>query len=185
MKNAFLFLLCLLLLPGLIACQASSIPNKLDTSLLIKEKVTGMEGLPKSDKSSIPIEYSAMSANKALKALPFKMVLPNSLPFKGKGFNNIDIKDFKHNGRKILASFIAFSTSGEDSVIVLTSNMGSTFPSANRTVQLKHKIRGKEGGDYITFRYHKINYSVTYRPKQYNQLKVRKALVNIANQIIY
>ncbi len=180
-KIIFLLLFSLLLM----GCQSNSgQPDKLDTTHLEKDQAIGLDGLTKSQRNSIPISYTARSTEIALKALPFKMSVPQKLPFVSKGFTNISIEDYKHNGKEIDVKFIAFSKNPEIFLMLDANNHNAEYVGPNQTVKLKNGVKGKYGVRAIIFRKTGINYGITLQDPALTPSKLKRALIDLANQMI-
>lgn len=155
-------------------------PKTLQTDQLIKEKNVGAL---KGD----PITYHATNVKKALYALPFKMKLPYRLPLDIKGFQNVDIKDFSHDGKDIQVTFTAFSTDKHDRLIVYANNMNSIYRgNTSEKVKLNHGIVGAYSGSSLSFENKGIIYNIAlvYNGSKVNQNQHEKELIDLANQII-
>jgi hypothetical protein len=172
--------ICLLFLFG---CQQSaSVPSKLDTSLLQKEKAIG---LATSDlKKHTPIAYTTKSTDQALKALPWSMSLPK-IPFDSRGYTNIYIADQQHDGKQIDFSTTAFSADAKNILSITANNHGGTYSlDTPVTIKLTAGITGKYREKTITFRKKGINYLISLKDSEKNNSIARKELISLANQTI-
>ncbi|TGA96613.1 hypothetical protein E4665_15055 [Sporolactobacillus shoreae] len=185
MKNVKIIFLLLIIMFAFTGCQSSAAqPTKLDTSQLEKEKSVGLDVLTKSQRDGIPLNYTARSAETALRALPFKMTVPQKLPFSSKGFTNISIEDFKHNGKEIDVKFTAFSKDLRDSLTVSANNHNAEYVGPNQPVQLNNRVKGLYGAQGIVFRKAGVNYSIALQDPGLNPSKMKTELTDLANQMI-
>lgn len=95
MKKIFLLGLLLFLIP--FGCEKRE-ENSLDTSKLKKIE---QPHLTKEQRKVFPMRYESSTLEEGLRALPFKINIPNKLPFKFDPIDSLLIDDIDHNGEKL------------------------------------------------------------------------------------
>ncbi|WP_010632837.1 hypothetical protein [Sporolactobacillus vineae] len=179
LKTLFLLLVCLAVLTG---CQSNRNGGSLDTSILQKDKSIGQT---LSDSNKLPVKYTAKSATIALRALPWDMTLPK-IPFKSRGYSDIEIQDVKHDGKQVDVSFTAFSSDARQILSITANNYNGTYenPSENN-IRLRKGVNGHYSSKgAITFRYNRINYKASLQDERANKNKLRDIITILANQMI-
>ncbi len=92
-------------------------PDTLDASLLQEVEAEG--NLNEEMKKTIPTSYEAPSTETALKALPYRVTLPESLPFDAEPFQVLDIKDWNDkDGKDIRIELRTVSKEDEGWIII-------------------------------------------------------------------
>lgn len=179
MKMLFLLMLCLTVFTG---CQSNRNGGTLDTSILQKDKSIGQT---LSDSRTLPASYTAKSAKIALNALPWEMTLPK-IPFKSRGYSNIEIQDVKHDRKQVDVNFTAFSSDARQILSIAANNYNGTYADvSNNEIGLKKGVSGRYSSKgAILFRYKKVNYKVALQDEKTSKSNLREIIIVLVNQMI-
>lgn len=175
-------LLLPLILVLLVGCQSLS-TGKLNTSKLIEVE---MNDVSDEQKKKIPITYEAPSVEVGLKALPFKMILPEKLPFDAMPFQPPVIDDMKHDGKYLMVNFRTFPKNKEDIIFIMQVDYPVTdtnVPNAEE-INLDNKVNGHYIGNTLGFQLENVFYNIVYVNKSIPREQHKKELIEIANQLI-
>ncbi len=181
---------------GLLSFSGDRQPDKLDISLLEEDKSHGLEDMSEEQREKFesiqPKTYHADTVEDALKSLPFKLTLPETIPFEAK-FTVEGINDwhFESNtdGKDISVDFRAIDNSGSFILIQAVDFEQEFFGDNNQEeVELKKDLTGKlemvEDGGEIRFENNEEVYINIYFHDAENRYITRKILIDLANQMI-
>ncbi|WP_066172314.1 hypothetical protein [Bacillus marinisedimentorum] len=172
-------LLTLILLPWLAACGTSQ-ANELDTS-----------GLQKDFTSSNTVKYEAPSLEAALDAVPFKITLPEKLPFESEGFKPKKLKKRKGDTDSVILELVAESSKDREAVLRLYAGNGDYLVHQNELGGEPLKLKDGTPAFYlyvqpyhvVKFEKNGIEYSVNYSHTEKSTDLQKQDLLNIANQL--
>ncbi|WP_409251715.1 hypothetical protein V1502_16480 [Bacillus sp. SCS-153A] len=187
---------------GLLPFSTGGQPEVLDTSLLKESKISGLENMSEEEKEHFlnrsPKSYYADSTEDALKAIPFKLTLPEELPIEGE-FVVTDIKDWhfdsNSDGKDISIDLIAggFKNKMNNNTIMISASDFNKVISGEdsksvQEVQLNHGIKGRvditHTGGSIRFKNRfGIEITIVFNHEA-NEYDTQKELINLANQMI-
>lgn len=188
MKKIWLAIFILILLVG---CQSNK-SGKLDTSKLnVFSAAYDKEGQVGS------AIYEASSVKDILKTLPFKMKLPQKLPFDAKEYEPVRIHDLNNDGETLAVTFHTTSkntnTILEDSDEVIILNIEAYFPTTitreprnrlyRQEVELKNGVIGRLYATSIFFQVNNANFSISYLNTQISQEQNDQELIEMAKQM--
>jgi len=134
------------------------------------------------------IKYEAPSVNDAIKALPFIITLPKTIPFETDGFKPAIIDDLENDGEKLLVTFSAYSKEANQNLTIILKirvynfNIFPPHPKFYDEVKLKNGVIGKYSPSNLYFQIDDIEYHIFYLSN--DGKNIRKELINIANQMI-
>lgn len=174
-----------LLLLILVGCKNGN-KEMLDTSKLEKVNLEEYK-LTEEEEKTLPIIYTAPSLKVGLDALPFKMKLPYTLPFEALPYQSMQIRDLKHDGKKIEVYVVTY---GKDKKSNITFWIESNHPAIDNSrlnyneLKLNHDVIGQYNNNALYFQFNDISYSIIYRNPNISEERHQKEIVNIANQII-
>lgn len=168
------------IIPNLTGSNNGSTTNTvLDTSQLKKveqeEKLTG-----------IPDEYNAPSVEIALQAIPFKVKLPQELPFDNNPFTVEYIQDLNSDGEVIKIAFQATSKNTKEFQILslLATNRKSELHNGEE-IKINNNIVGSFSNSQLIFEQSGVYYIINYTlDKPISQEEMKEILIKIARQII-
>jgi hypothetical protein len=175
MKKLYIFILILGVLSG---CQS------LDTSKLKKINTTG--NVTAKELENLPIAYEASTVKEGLDALPFKMKLPEHLPIEMGDFHPPRIEDFDHDGKKIVATFTAFSKDPKDRLLIIVSarNFKAENGGSAEEVEIRKGVTGQYAGNTLNFVKDNIYYGIAYNNKNIDKEHHKQVLIDLANQML-
>ncbi|MCA1054188.1 hypothetical protein LCM10_04250 [Rossellomorea aquimaris] len=185
---------------GLFSFLGGGQPDKLDTSLLKESEIHGLEEMSEEQKKEFltrqPKSYYAESVDDALNALPFKLNLPEKLPFDSEfvveGVNDWHFPS-NTDGKDISATFRA--ANGNHFILVEAVDFeqefiesGNQSESSLEKVELKKGVQGdlevKNDGGRIQFKDKRgINLKI-YLHDPEKSYDAREVLVDLANQMV-
>ncbi|WP_129689057.1 hypothetical protein [Gottfriedia acidiceleris] len=156
----------------------------LDTSNLKKVKPKG--NLTEEQLKTIPVSYEASSLDEGLDALPFKVKIPNDIPFDATPFLISTIDDVKHDGKNLRVSFTSFSKDKNDEIILMITvhNFKVEYSGSSENVKLSDGVIGQYYGNTLTFKKKNIYYEVSYNNKNISSEQHKKDIIKIANQML-
>ena len=175
-------ILMMLFLVNLVGCQSISI-GKLDTSKLIEVE---MKDLSDEQKKGIPLTYEAQSLGEGLEALPFKITLPEKLPFDAMPFQPPVIDDMKHDGKYLMVHFRAFPKNKENLIFMVQVDYpvtNSNVPNAEEII-LDKNVTGYYAGNTLGFQLENVFYNIVYVNKNISIEQHKKEMIEVANQMI-
>ena len=179
MKKIFILLFIFIL----VGCQSIT-TGKLDTSKLLEVE---MNDLTDEEKKRVPLTYEAPSLEVGLEALPFKMKLPEKLPFDAMPFQPPVIDDMKHDGKYLMVNVHAFPKNKEEKIIFMVQVdypvTDSKVPSAEE-IKLDNNVAGLYGGNTLGFQLEDVLYNIVYVNKNIPIEQHKKELIEVANQMI-
>ncbi|MGN7402289.1 hypothetical protein ACTHO0_20750 [Cytobacillus praedii] len=168
----------------LVGCQNNQ-SGTLDTSKLT---LIEMNDLTDAQKEKLPITYQAPSVKEGLSALPFKMTLPEILPFDAHPFQPPTINDMSHDGKQLMVEFKTFSKSNSEKPIILmitaiNSDVESD-PSSSEEVKLSSGVISFYTNKSLTFNLDGISYTITYMNDDIPKVQHKNEIIDVANQMI-
>ncbi|KSU64570.1 hypothetical protein AS034_01675 [[Bacillus] enclensis] len=185
---------------GLFSFLGGGQPDKLDTSLLKESEIHGLEDMSEERREEFltrqPKAYYAESVDDALNALPFKLNLPEKLPFDS-AFVVEGINDWHYpsntDGKDISATFRA--AKGNEFILIEAIDFEQEFvESGNQSetsveeVELKKGIQGNlemmSSGGKIQFENKKGIKIKIYLHDSENIYNAREVLMDLANQMV-
>lgn len=161
----------------LTGCQEKA-SGTLDTTHLV---------LTESELESVPLVYEAPSLEEGLDALPFKVKLPENLPFDAMPLKIMSIEDFKHDGKELRVDFMSVSKKEEDKIALTISvhNFKVEYGEpAGDEVKLANGIIGSHIGNSLIFEKDGIYYSIAYNNENISDEEHQKQMIEIANQML-
>lgn len=173
-KTLFAALILVFFLTG---CQKKA-SGTLDTTHLV---------LTESELESVPLVYEAPSLEEGLDALPFKINLPDNLPFDAMPLKMMTIEDFKHDGKELRADFMSVSKKEEDRIALTISvhNFKVEYAEpAGEDVKLANGILGNYNGNSLIFEKDSIYYSIGYNNEHISDEEHKKQIIEMANQML-
>lgn len=179
MKNVFSVaaLIFVLLLTG---CQQKA-NGTLDTTNLVKTNPEAEE------LDNVPILYQAPSLKEGLEALPFKINLPEELPFDAMPLKLTSIEDFKHDGKELRVDFNSISKNEEDKIMLIISvhNFKVEYAEpAGEDVELADGVVGNYKGNSLIFERDGIYYSIAYNNDNISVAELKEHMVGMAKQML-
>lgn len=158
--------------------------DTLDTTNLKKVEPKG--NLTEEQLKTIPVSYEASSLDEALDALPFKVKMPNDIPFDATPFRISTIDDVKHDGKNLRVSFTSFSKDKNDEIILLITvhNFKVEYSGSSEKVKLSNGVNGQYNGNTLTFEKNGIYYEIGYNNKNILSEQRKKDIIKIANQML-
>ncbi|PEL13718.1 hypothetical protein [Bacillus sp. AFS017336] len=156
----------------------------LNTSNLKKVEQKG--NMTKEQLKTIPERYEASSLEEGLDALPFKIKIPNDIPFNAMPFRISTIDDIEHDGKKLRVDFSTFSKE-KDEMIILTitvHNFEVEYSGTSEEVKLAGGVIGHYYGNSLTFEKNGIYYEIGYNNKNISPEQHKKDIIKIANQML-
>ncbi|MEI5908302.1 hypothetical protein WAK64_14690 [Bacillus spongiae] len=151
----------------------------LDTSLLKiieqEEQLTGM-----------PDEYNAPSVEIALQAIPFKVKLPQELPFENNPFTVDYIQDLNGDGEVIKIAFQATSKNPKEFQILSlqVTNRKSELHNGEEII-INDNIAGSFGDSQLIFEHSGVYYLLDYiTDKPVSPEQMKEILIETARQMI-
>ncbi|KQL42059.1 hypothetical protein AN960_02065 [Bacillus sp. FJAT-25509] len=205
MKKILLIGLTSLLIP--FGCENEKNPS-LDTSKLKKFE---QPELTKEQRKILPITYESSSIEEGLDALPFKLKIPNNLPFEVDPIKTLSINDIDHKGKKLDVQY-SLSHIDKSTLFIVLVTVHNYKPEleieeneSNEIVELKGGVRGTYTGNStvgvsykldnnkedfnteentLVFNKKGIYYELNYVSTIENTEKNKQYIINIANQML-
>lgn len=170
-----------LLIFSLVGCQSNT-SSEFDTSKLVKIE---MSDVTEEQQKNIPITYEANSLEDGLKALPFEVKLPNSLPIKNTEFQPPVINDMKHDGEELMKEFQAASQDGKESILISVFNIEVNLnDEGTREVDINNEIKGYYGNNSLSFNKGNVSYTISFLNEELTEEERLIELTKIAEQMI-
>jgi hypothetical protein len=167
----------LILLLFFTGCQEKT-SGTLDPTHLVKTE---------SELDSVPIVYEAPSLEKGLESLPFKIKLPEKLPFDAMPLKMMSIEDFKHDGKELRVEFMSVSKNAADKILLDISihNFKVEYAEpAGDDVKLTDGVLGNYIGNSLIFEKDGIYYSISYNNENLSEEELKKQIIEMANQML-
>lgn len=178
-----LWLVPVLMIIVLFGCQDGN-NGALDTTKL--EKVEPQGNATEEQLKIIPVSYEAPSLDEGLDALPFKLEIPNKLPFEAKPLQISMIEDIKHDGKNLRVSLSTGSNDSSDAVdlMITVHNFKVEYDGSGKDVELSNGVVGNYSGNSLTFEKDGIYYFIGYNNKNISTEQHKKDIIKIANQML-
>ncbi|KQL18421.1 hypothetical protein ACFFHH_12990 [Cytobacillus solani] len=168
----------------LVGCQFNE-SGTLDTSKL---KEIEMNDVTDTQKERMPIIYQAPSVKEGLSAIPFKMTLPEILPFNAEPFQPPTINDMSHDGKQLMVEFKTSSKSNSGkSIILMITAINSEVESdhsSSEGVKLSSDVIAFYTNKSLSFHLDGVSYTVTYMNDEIPKEQHKNEIIDIAKQII-
>ncbi|MDR7074390.1 hypothetical protein [Fictibacillus barbaricus] len=181
MKKLWLVPLLLFLL--LFGCKDGS-NGRLDTSHL--EKVEPKGNVTEEQLKNSPISYEPSSLDEGLDALPFKLKIPNDIPFEAKPLQMSTIEDFKHDGKNLRVNFTTTAKDKSDVILLMITvhNFKVEYSDSGKDVRLSNGVVGNYSGNSLIFEKDGIYYDVSYNNRNISPDQHKKDIIHIAKQML-
>ncbi|WP_057762222.1 hypothetical protein [Cytobacillus praedii] len=168
----------------LVGCQNNQ-SGTLDTSKLT---LIEMNDLTDTQKEKLPITYQAPSVKEGLSALPFKMTLPEILPFDAHPFQPPTINDMSHDGKQLMAEFKTASKNNTGkSIFLMITAINSEVESdrsSSEELKLSSDVIGFYTNNSLSFHLDGVSYTITYMNGDIPKEQHKNEIIDVANQMI-
>ncbi|WP_102272112.1 hypothetical protein [Cytobacillus massiliigabonensis] len=147
-----------------------------------------MNDVTETQKERMPITYQAPSVKEGLSALPFKMALPDILPFNAQPFQPPTIQDMSRDGKQLMAEFKTASKSNAGKSIILMITAINRDADSDRSnseeVKLSRDVIAFYTNKTLSFHLDGISYTVTYMNDDIPKEQHKNEIIDMAKQMI-